>query len=129
MTTSVIFKKDEDIILHLSGCDARYFNKALKEWNFKDEQSLVRFAVSILDLSEDKKTMAYIKNGRLTEFNPAQILLTSDVEPYDLKIKNEIEPSKVQKAADRIYVALLYFCVFVCTIDVIVRQVRKFFGK
>lgn len=51
------------------------FKKVIADWNFKDEQSLIRFVLSIMIESEDKSRIGILKEGEITEFSPADSLL------------------------------------------------------
>ena len=42
------------LILALTGGDRQKFKEALSKWKFKDEQSMMRFVVSVLLLNEDE---------------------------------------------------------------------------
>ncbi len=44
----------DKIILELDNGDCREFLNAISKWNFKDEESLIRFALSLLMLTENK---------------------------------------------------------------------------
>ena len=46
------------------------FDEVLKEWNFKDEQSLIRFAMSIFLLSNKKSLIIHSEEGQ-KEITPA----------------------------------------------------------
>ena len=54
--------------------DYKKFKEAMTSWKFKDDQSLLRFAVSILVLSEDKIISTKME-GKQTEVKPAAELL------------------------------------------------------
>jgi len=45
--------QNEKLILELDNGDKKIFLEMLQKWNFKDEESLVRFALSVLKLSKD----------------------------------------------------------------------------
>ena len=67
---------NDTIKLTLDNGDKKKFEEVLKEWNFKDEESLLRFFISIAKESVDKKTVAYKDNtDSLNEVTPAQHLL------------------------------------------------------
>ena len=75
-----VIKTDEDnnqIVLKLDNGDKQKFEQALKEWNFKDEQSILRFVVSLLLESDDKRSLAILKDGQSSSFAPADHLLKS----------------------------------------------------
>ncbi len=62
--------------LTLDNGDKKKFEEVLEEWNFKDEESLLRFFISVAKESIDKKTAAYKDDsGSLNEVTPAQHLL------------------------------------------------------
>lgn len=73
---STTIQEVENLSLTLDNGDRENFKKCLNEWNFKDEQSLVRFVLSVLIESEDKRTIGIRKVGGLgEEFSPANHLL------------------------------------------------------
>ena len=53
------------LILELDNGDRKIFESVKNDWNFKDEESLVRFAIAILSKSSDK-------NGRRTRRNSSK---------------------------------------------------------
>ena len=64
------------LILELDNGDRKIFESVKKDWNFKDEESLVRFAIAILSKSSDKKTIAYPDDsGELQVAKPQDSLL------------------------------------------------------
>jgi hypothetical protein len=75
MSVKSIYNTDE-LILTLDNGDKKKFEEVLKEWNFKDEESLIRFFVSIAKESNDKKTIAFKdSNNSLNEVTPASHLV------------------------------------------------------
>ncbi len=67
---------EKALTLELDNGDKERFNQVLKDWHFKDEESMVRFVLSILLDSDDKKTIAYKKNNILVEATPTAHILT-----------------------------------------------------
>jgi hypothetical protein len=64
------------LTLVLDNGDRKIFESVKKDWNFKDEESLVRFAIAILSKSSDKKTVAYPDDsGELQVAKPQDSLL------------------------------------------------------
>jgi hypothetical protein len=60
---SVQSKKENDkLILELDNGDLREFDKVMEKWSFKDHQSLVRFALSLLVLNENKSFPIKVDN-------------------------------------------------------------------
>ena len=60
---SVQSKRENDkLILELDNGDLREFDKVMEKWSFKDHQSLVRFAISLLVLNENKSFSVKIDN-------------------------------------------------------------------
>ncbi len=47
-------KEGEKLILELDNGDCREFEKVMEKWSFKDHQSLMRFAISLLVLNENR---------------------------------------------------------------------------
>lgn len=77
---SVQTKEAENkLILELDNGDKTKIEEALKKWNFKDMQSLLRFSVSVLLETEDKAL--WIKsNGESTLIAPAKHSIRGDNE-------------------------------------------------
>lgn len=73
-----INRKDEGdkMILTFEDGDNRKFQQCLKEWNFISEQAMIRFWLSVMLSSEDKKIIGYTKDGSIQKFAPADELLT-----------------------------------------------------
>lgn len=75
-----VTKKEEDNTLTLTLCngDKDKFQECLRDWNFKDEQSMLRFLLSLMLESKDKKTMGIIPDKssttNLVEYSPADHL-------------------------------------------------------
>ena len=68
--------------LALDNGDREKFLKAIEAWNFADEQSLLRFVVSVLLESNDKETIGiYTSNSTdaLKQFQPASHLLKKEI--------------------------------------------------
>ena len=52
---AVISNEEENIIkLEINNGDYKEFKNAMKKWSFRDNQSLIRFAISLLVLNENK---------------------------------------------------------------------------
>ncbi len=67
---------ETELTLVLDNGDRKIFESVKKDWNFKDEESLVRFAIAILSKSSDKKTVAYPDDsGELQVAKPQDSLL------------------------------------------------------
>lgn len=58
------------LILELDNGDKGRFQEQMLRWRFADEQSMMRFMVSILMASDDGKTAGYISNGQLISVEP-----------------------------------------------------------
>ena len=66
----------DNLVLTLDNGDRKKFEEVLTEWNFKDEESLIRFFISIAKESYDKKTIAFKdSNNSLNEVTPADHLV------------------------------------------------------
>jgi hypothetical protein len=55
--------KENKLILTLDNGEKKVFEEVRKKWNFKDEQSLIRFALSILDCSTKTFLTIYTEKG------------------------------------------------------------------
>jgi hypothetical protein len=64
MAVTNLSENDGKLTLELDNGDYKKFKQAMEKWNFKDEQSLMRFVVSILVLSEDKIINVKIDNDQ-----------------------------------------------------------------
>lgn len=63
--------KNEKLILELDNGDRSKLKEVIERWNFKDEQSFLRFTISMLLCTEDK--VLWIKeNGDLVQILPPQ---------------------------------------------------------
>lgn len=60
--------------LELDGGDNKKFYEAMDKWNFKDEQCLLRFAISVLLLTEDKQ-VGILESGVMHGIAPQKFLL------------------------------------------------------
>lgn len=56
--------------IEVDGGDLRLFNDVFQQWNFKDEQSLLRFFLLIATKSDDK-SMTVKELGELKTYVPA----------------------------------------------------------
>ena len=70
-------KEDNKLILELDNGDLREFDKVMDKWKFKDHQSLMRFAISLLVLNENKSFPVKIDN-QSTEIVPAPHLIVKE---------------------------------------------------
>ncbi|MCL2331803.1 MAG: hypothetical protein FWC61_04675 [Proteobacteria bacterium] len=64
----------EEMVLKFTNGDLRTFNKIMEKYDFVDEEALVRFAMSILVLTEDKQ-LKIKQNGDFTLVTPAASLV------------------------------------------------------
>ena len=68
---------ETELTLVLDNGDRKIFERVKKDWKFKDEESLVRFAMVVLSESYDKQTVAYPESdGNLKKVKPRAELLT-----------------------------------------------------
>lgn len=71
-------EENQELVLTLDNGDREKFTQALNKWQFKDEESLLRFVVSLLLESHDSKSMGiYTKESPTTliSYKPATHLL------------------------------------------------------
>lgn len=68
-------KEGDEVNLKFTNGDLTKLREAMQEWSFKDVQSLLRFTISCLKNSEDKRTIGYVKDKTLKIFSPAEELL------------------------------------------------------
>ena len=61
---------ETELTLVLDNGDKGRFQEQMLRWRFADEQSMMRFMVSILMASDDAKTAGYISNGQLISVEP-----------------------------------------------------------
>lgn len=54
---------DEKLFLELDNGDKKKFQQLLNDWNFKDEQALLRFAMSVMLETTDKTLTITKENG------------------------------------------------------------------
>ena len=66
--------KENELILTLGKGEKRVFEEMLKKWNFKDEQSLIRFMLGVLDNSIKTSLFIHSQNG-IENITPADDLL------------------------------------------------------
>jgi len=72
---SVQSKKEKDkLIIELDNGELREFEKVMDKWHFRDYQSLMRFAISLLVLNENKSFPIRIDNES-TDIMPAAHLI------------------------------------------------------
>lgn len=70
-------KTNNKLILEIDNGDLEKLDKALNKWNFKDYQSLLRFAVSVFILS-DNNSISMQMDGVQQTITPAPDFLKSD---------------------------------------------------
>lgn len=63
MAVKKISDKDGKLILEFENGDREKFQTLLHDWNFKDEQSILRFMMAILGKSVDNTVGIYTQNG------------------------------------------------------------------
>ena len=63
--------KEDKLILTLDNGDKTKMEEVLEQWNFKDEQSFLRFSISLLLETEDK-TLWMKSEGSPVEVAPAK---------------------------------------------------------
>jgi hypothetical protein len=71
--------QDEKLHLIIDNGDLDKLDQVLDKWSFKDYQSLIRFSVSLLLLTEDKSISIKMK-GSQTEIRPASELLKEEAQ-------------------------------------------------
>jgi hypothetical protein len=64
-------KHSDKLILEIDNGDLTKMEEALRRWNFKDEQAFLRFTVSILLVTEEKKLWIQ-ENGNPIPIAPAK---------------------------------------------------------
>lgn len=69
--------KENELILTLDNGEKRVFEEMLKKWNFKDEQSLIRFALGVLDNSAKTSLLIHSEEG-IKEIAPADNLINGN---------------------------------------------------
>ena len=69
-------EKDNNLILTLDNGDKEKFQQLLGEWNFKDSQSLLRFAMSVM-LETTDKTLTITKTDGDVKVVPADDFLNN----------------------------------------------------
>lgn len=65
---------DNTLTLHIDNGDLSKLDEVLRKWSFKDYQSLFRFAISVLILTDDK-AISIKMNGLEKSITPARDLL------------------------------------------------------
>lgn len=63
------------LILEFDNGDKIKLEEVMSSWNFKDEESLLRFAMVVFSSSIDKKTLAYFAKDGLQKVQPVDDLL------------------------------------------------------
>ena len=71
-------KKDDEMILKFTNGDIAKFDEVMKKYNFVDAQALIRFAVSILLVTENKFVQIR-KDGELMTVEPAEHSVKKEV--------------------------------------------------
>lgn len=72
--------------------DREALNDAISKWKFKDEASMLRFAIAVLREAKDKSVIVTGQNGLPVTFAPAEKLLnTADSEGDDGKRTDKSE--------------------------------------
>ena len=56
-------ESNDKLILEFNNGDKEKFEQLLSDWNFKDEQSLLRFAMSVMLLTKDKTLTITTEEG------------------------------------------------------------------
>ena len=78
--TDILLDTNEPAVqLVINNGDLEKINQVIKDWNFRDYQSFIRFAVSIMLDTEDK-FLAIKKNTTLTPVRPSDALVNSTKE-------------------------------------------------
>lgn len=69
-------KEDNDaLLLTINNGDLRALNQIQEEWGFRDKESILRFAIAALTLTEDGYLYAEQKDGSKRILKPADDLL------------------------------------------------------
>lgn len=69
---------DDKLVLEFNNGDKMKLEEIMTDWNFKDEESFLRFAMVMFSESADKKTIAYLdKYGNVMQSQPKITLLKS----------------------------------------------------
>ena len=79
MAVKVTEKSESKITLEIDNGDKEKLEKVLEKWNFKDHQSLFRFAISILYLTEDN-TLWINEKGEPNKIQPSDDLINLKTE-------------------------------------------------
>ncbi len=61
---------ETELTLVLDNGDRKKFDEVKQNWGFVDEQSMMRFMISVLISSDDNKTVGYRKDGSLIAVEP-----------------------------------------------------------
>lgn len=67
-------KEGNKLILEIDNGDLVKLDEVMEKWSFKDYQSLLRFSISVLILSENKSISIKLE-GRQQDITPASDLL------------------------------------------------------
>lgn len=70
-------RKDGHMILDFTNGDIEKFDMVMKRYNFVDAQALIRFAVSLMLVTEDK-VIQIKQNGQITAIEPAEHSVKKD---------------------------------------------------
>lgn len=73
--TSGIPSEKEHILLEVNNGDLEALGTIRKKWNFKDEESVLRFALAVLIQAEDNAVSVKTKDGKSTSLRPSDSLL------------------------------------------------------
>jgi hypothetical protein len=74
----VCSRAEEKITLELDNGDASKFSEVIENWKFKDEQSFLRFALSLFILNEEKSFKIKLHGSENTVVPADHQLKTSD---------------------------------------------------
>ena len=77
MTIRRVEDKDGKLLLEFENGDKEKFLQIMSDWNFVDEQSLLRFAMSAMILTTDKTLTITTENGN------------EKIAPKDSSLKNQ----------------------------------------
>lgn len=70
-------RKDGHMILDFTNGDIEKFDQVMKRYNFVDAQALIRFAVSLMLVTEDK-VIQIKQDGQITAIEPAEHSVKKD---------------------------------------------------
>ena len=75
MSVKKIVDNADKITLEFDNGDKLKLQEIMDSWNFKDEESLLRFAMVVFSSSVDKRTLAYISKDGLQKVQPVDDLM------------------------------------------------------